>query len=141
MRRVLAPGGRVAIGTWCPLEAAPLFSDLHAVAERHAGPIADQRHSFGDSRMIERLLADGGFTAIDVGTVTHAVRISDPAIFARLNAMASVGMSAAAKTMTDEKRGSVIEAITQSSIEVLERYRDADAVVFELGSNIATAST
>jgi ubiquinone/menaquinone biosynthesis C-methylase UbiE len=141
MRRVLAPGGRLAIGTWRPLDDTPLFRDLHAVAQRHAGPISDQRHSFGDASAIERLLTDAGFDGVRIETVTHTIRMSDPAMFARLNAMASVGMSAAAKTMSDDERTRVIDAVTEESMEVLQRYLVADALVFELGSNIATART
>ena len=139
MRRVLAPGGRLAIGTWRPLDDTPLFRDLHAMAQRHAGPIADQRHSFGDASAIGRLLTDAGFTGVRVEAVTHTIRMRDPAPFARLNAMASVGMSAAAKTMNDAERGALIEAVTQDSMEVLQRYLDGDVLVFELGANIATA--
>jgi ubiquinone/menaquinone biosynthesis C-methylase UbiE len=139
MRRVLAPGGRLAVGTWCPLEDAPLFRELHAVAERHAGSISDQRHGFGDASAIGRLLTEAAFDGVRVEPVTHTIRMSDPAMFARLNTMASVGMSAAAKAMNDAERARVIEAITRDSMDVMQRYLDAEELVFELRANIATA--
>lgn len=141
MRRVLAPGGRLAVGTWRPLEDTPLFRDLHAVAQRHAGPISDQRHSFGDASAIGSLLTEAAFNDVDVDTVTHTIRMSDPAMFARLNTMASVGMSAAAKTMGEEERARLVETVTRDSMDVLQRYLDAGVLVFELRSNIATGRT
>ncbi len=39
MRRALAPGGRVGIATWRPLQDIPGMVELNAVAERHVGPI------------------------------------------------------------------------------------------------------
>ena len=140
MRRVLAAGGRIALGTWRPLDDTPLFRSLHAAAQQHAGPITDQRHSFGDANAIERLLTQGGFTDVVVETVTHTIRMSDPAAFARLNAMATVGMSASAKTMKDDERARVTEMVTHDSIDLIQEYLEQGMLVFELGSNIATAA-
>ena len=41
----------------------------------------------------------------------------------------------------DEVRARLIDAVTQDSLEVLDRYLDGDVLVFALGSNIATART
>jgi ubiquinone/menaquinone biosynthesis C-methylase UbiE len=139
MRRVLAPGGRAAIGTWRSIEEVPLVRDLHQVAERRVGPIVDQRHSLWDAEAIRTLLVDGGFQEIHVETAVHEIRISGVDVFARLNAMAVVGMSAAAKTMNDEQRAEAITSVTVDSIEALQSYVDGDDVVFDIASNIAVA--
>lgn len=139
MRRVLAPRGRLALGTWRPVEEVPLVRDLQRVAERHLGPIVDQRHSLGDAHAIRRLLADAGLETIQVETVTRTVRASDPAVFSRLNTMALVGMSPAAKGMNDEQRAQVVAAITDENDAVLRPYLDRTDLVFDLGANIAMA--
>jgi ubiquinone/menaquinone biosynthesis C-methylase UbiE len=137
-RRVLVPGGRLAIGTWLPVDDVPLIRDLQRVAERHLGPVIDQRHSFGDPDAIRRLLVDAGFHDVHVETYTHTVRFGGgPAVFGRLNTMAVVGMSAAAKTMTDEERARVIAVVANDSVEALQPYADGSDLVFDLGSNIA----
>jgi len=61
MRRVLAPGGRVAIATWRSLQDIPVALALNDVAERHVGTIVDSRHSFGNADTLKALLVDGGF--------------------------------------------------------------------------------
>src|SRR5262249_375988 len=60
MRRVLAPGGRVAIATWCSLNDLPGMLELNAVVERHVGPIVDSRHSFGDAGALTHVLDEAG---------------------------------------------------------------------------------
>ena len=97
MRRVLSPGGRVAIATWCSLEDIPGMRELNAVAERHVGPIVDARHSLGDGNALKSLLLGGGFRRVDVDTHSHNVQFADGALFARLNAMAVIGMSERAR--------------------------------------------
>jgi ubiquinone/menaquinone biosynthesis C-methylase UbiE len=97
MRRVLAPGGRVGIATWRSLEDHPGVRDLNAVAERHVGQVADLRHSFGDAAALNRLLAESGFGHVNVQTVRHDVQSADGALFARLNAMAVIGIAKRAR--------------------------------------------
>jgi ubiquinone/menaquinone biosynthesis C-methylase UbiE len=138
MRRVLAPRGRLALATWRPVEEVPLVADLQRVAERHLGPVVDQRHCMGDATIITGLLADAGFHAIQVETVTRTVRMSDGAdTFAQLNTMAIVGMSHAAKRMTEEQRAQAAEAIVNDSIAALQPYVEGGDLVFDLSSNIA----
>jgi ubiquinone/menaquinone biosynthesis C-methylase UbiE len=140
MRRVLAPRGRLAIATWRPLTEIPLLRELHRVAERHVGAVVDRRHGFGDATSLERLLADAGFRDVRVETISRTTRVADPAVFARMNAMALVGMSAAAGVMDDAKRAEVAAVIADDSRQVLTPYTDGEELVFEIGSNVALAA-
>jgi ubiquinone/menaquinone biosynthesis C-methylase UbiE len=139
MRRVLAPGGRIALGTWLSVPDVPLIRDLHRVGERHLGPFVDQRHSLGDVDAIRRLLAEVGLRTIEVETVTRTIRMPDGAIFARLNTMAIVGMSPAAKAMSEEERAQAIAVIANDSLDAIQGYLDGTELVFDLGSNVAIA--
>jgi hypothetical protein len=56
-----------------------------------------------------------------------------------MNNTALVGMSAAAKTMSDDERESAIEAICNESANVVQRYRHGSGISFELGTNLAMA--
>jgi ubiquinone/menaquinone biosynthesis C-methylase UbiE len=140
MRRVLAPRGRLAVSTWRPLEEIPLLRELHRVAERHVGPVVDRRHGFGDATSIERLFADAGFQDVRVETMSRTTRIADAAMFVRMNAMAIVGMSAAAAGMDDARRAEVANAIAEDSSQVLLPYMDGEELAFEIGTNVAMAA-
>lgn len=139
LRRATAPGGRIGVSTWRSVAEHPTFAALQAVAERHLGPIVDQRHTFGDGAELAALLAAAGFEDVDVTTVTQRHRFDDGAMFVRLNGMALVGMSAAGKTMTDEERKAAATAIAADSASVLAAMSDGPAAVLELSSNVAVA--
>jgi ubiquinone/menaquinone biosynthesis C-methylase UbiE len=140
MRRVLAPGGRLAISTWRALGEIPFMQELHRIAERHVGPVVDRRHGFGDAAAVEALLTDAGFQDVRVEKMSRTIRFADPAVFVRMNAMALVGMSAVCAPMDDARRAEVVAAIAGDSSEVLPPYVDGEGLAFELSANVATAA-
>jgi ubiquinone/menaquinone biosynthesis C-methylase UbiE len=138
MRRVLAPGGRVAIATWSSLADLPGMRDLNAVVERHVGPIVDSRHSFGDAEALTRLLAEGGFRDVHAQTLAHDVQFTDGSLFARLNAMAAIGMSQKGKAMSEAERGELAGQIAGESQPVIDKATKNGVYVLPLTSTLAT---
>lgn len=139
MRRVLAPGGRLAVAAWRPLEDIPFFLALHRVAERHLGTVVDHRYGFGDPLTLERLLAEAGFKDVRVETVSKTIRFADGAVYLHMNTMALVGMSAMSATCNDEQRVQLCATIAKESIDVLPPYADGEGIAFEVSTNVATA--
>ncbi len=140
MRRALRAGGRLAVATWRSDEESPFLRELRAIAERHLGAIADQRHSFGDAARLEALLVDARFKDVRSRTVSRTIRFDADAPFPRMNAMALVGMSATGKGMVDDERKRMVEAIVNDSAPVIHSYRDGASISFALSTNLATAS-
>jgi hypothetical protein len=138
MRRVLSPGGRVAIATWSSLEDLPGMVELNAVTERHVGRIVDPRHSVGDASALTHLLVDAGFSDVDVRTLAHDVQFADGALFARLNAMAVVGMSEKGKAMSEVERADLAERIAAESRDVIGRATQNGMFVLPLTAILAT---
>jgi ubiquinone/menaquinone biosynthesis C-methylase UbiE len=139
MRRVLARGGRVAIATWLAPADIPFADGLHKIAERHLGPTVDLRRSFADGRAFSPLLSEAGFTDIQVEMVSAAVRGIDGPAYARLNAMAIVGMSPKAKTLGDAERAELIERVATDSLPVVDKFTRNGVFEFTLATNVATA--
>jgi len=137
MRRVLAPGGRVAVATWRSLEDHPGVRELNAIAERHVGQIVDSRHSFGDATALTRLLAEGGFVDVNVEMVTHDVQFADGALFARLNAMAVIGMSEKGKGMSEAERGELAGRIAAESQDLVANSTKNGMFVLPLSTTFA----
>ena len=113
--------------------------ELNAVAERHVGPIIDSRHSFGDANGLRNLLVDAGFSDVNVATIAHDVQFADGGLFARLNAMAVIGMSEKGKAMSESERGELAGRIAAESQEVIAKATKNDVFVLPLTTNMATA--
>ncbi|HKE94655.1 MAG TPA: methyltransferase domain-containing protein, partial [Povalibacter sp.] len=139
MRRVLEPGGRLAVATWRSVEEMPILRDLQSVAERHLGAILDRRHSEGHPARLEQLLAQLAFNEVKSEVVSKTVRFAEPSTFIGLNAMALVGMSGAAGALDNEERTRVVHQITEESLAAASRYIDAGALMFDIASNLVTA--
>jgi ubiquinone/menaquinone biosynthesis C-methylase UbiE len=138
MRRVLAPGGRAAIATWQSLDDLPRVRELNAVVERHVGPIVDSRHSFGNAEPLRHLLVDGGFADVTVETVAHDVQFADGVMFARLNAMAAIGMSEKGKTLAEAERGALAGQIAEESTDLISAATRNGMFILPMATLIAT---
>jgi ubiquinone/menaquinone biosynthesis C-methylase UbiE len=139
MRRVLAPDGRVAVACWQSLQDNSAILELNNIAERHIGAIVDSRHSFGNPETLRALLADHGFQEADVDTFTHDVRFPDGALFARLNAIAVIGMTDTGTAMDESERDKLAGRIAAESREIISRFTKDGEFIFSLATNIATA--
>jgi ubiquinone/menaquinone biosynthesis C-methylase UbiE len=138
LRRALAPGGRAGIACWRALQDIPVALEFNDIAERHVGKIVDSRHSLGDGDALKGLLHDAGFENVRVESFSHDVRLADGALFARLNAMAVIGMSEKGKTLNDTERGELAGRIAADSQEAIARYTRNGTFVFPISTNIAT---
>ena len=139
-RRALADGGRLAVATWRPDEEIPMFRQLREVAEAHVGAISDVRHSFADAEALASLFTEAGFNDVTVQTVSDTTRFDDGPLFARLNTMALMGMSPAAKAMGEEDRTQVVARIVEDCVQhVLPRYADGTGIAFANRTNLVTA--
>lgn len=139
MHRALAKGGRLGVSTWRPDEEFPVLRELRAIAERQLGPIADARHSLGDTGPLQAALKEAGFQDVRAKQMVRTVRFQDGAVFARLNAQALVGMSAQAGTLDEDGRKRTVAAIAEASAAVVGAHSDASGFAFELGANVVTA--
>lgn len=139
MRRPLAPGGRICVSAWRTDDEAPFGRELRLVAERHVGPIADRRHSFGDESALEALLRGAGCREVRTMRVSRTVRFRDGMTFVRLNAMALVGMSDASKSMDDGARESVLTKIVRDSESTLAKYPDVGGrgLAYDIATTVA----
>jgi ubiquinone/menaquinone biosynthesis C-methylase UbiE len=139
MRRVLRPGGRAVVGTWLSIEDIPFVRDLDQIARKELGPFTDSRHSFGDGKALAALVTENAFHDVTMETVSHDVKMTDGPFFARMNAMAVVGMSPKGKPLDEAGRAQLAGEIATRSLEVVKRYTQDGTLTFSLTTNIATA--
>ena len=72
MRRVLKPGGRLAVAVWASLESAPAYAAEVALLERLAGKRAADAlrapFALGDAKELGQLVATAGFHQVAITT-------------------------------------------------------------------------
>lgn len=100
MRRVLAPGGRLALMTWGPREKCPGNAAMAQAWGEHIG--AEQAaklqpaHSLSDPAEVGRLLQAAGYAQVVVQTQTARARFASPqALVCGYSAMSSLQVDAA----------------------------------------------
>jgi ubiquinone/menaquinone biosynthesis C-methylase UbiE len=140
LHRALAPKGRLAVSTWRRDDDFTVLRELRRVAEHHVGMIDDRRHSFGEPGPIEELLRDVDFRDVRSQTQTRTIRFSDGALFCRLNAMALVGMGAAAKDLNDDERERLVDAIVLDSGPIITAHSGAMGFTYDIATNVTTAA-
>jgi ubiquinone/menaquinone biosynthesis C-methylase UbiE len=137
LRRVLAPNGVLLAAVWLPAETMPVFDVLQRTAERHLGPIRDQRYAFGDAAALAELLTGAGFADVRVEMQRLVCRFNDGAEFVRMNTMALIGMSDS--KLGDARRDDLLETIAAESMQAVRPFLDGDTLGCEMRSNIAVA--
>lgn len=63
----------------------------------------------------------------------------DGTVFARLNALALVGMSSGAQDLDNEARLEAVSDIVAESRAVVDEHTDASGFAYDIGANVATA--
>ena len=137
-RRVLAPGGRLALAVWRAINHNPGYAALARAIERHAGgeTAAIMRTPFSgpDREGLRRLLAAAGFVGARVLIGIVPVRFASPRDFLAAQAASSpLGPPLAA---LDE---GARQALAAEVDRALEAWTDDDGLAFPAQTWLATA--
>jgi ubiquinone/menaquinone biosynthesis C-methylase UbiE len=136
MRRVLKPGGRVAVAVFDRIGNSPGYADMVALLERLFGrAIADELrapYAWGDTARLRTLFADAGFAAIDIDTIAGTARFPsiEDWVFTDIRGW----------TLADRIDDAQYETLLGEAREALRQYRQADGSVrFASTAHIVTA--
>jgi SAM-dependent methyltransferase len=121
MRRVLVPGGRLALMVMGAVEEAPGYAALS--------------QALGHPDELRCLLAEAGFAGIEVAPAEVTLRFTSAAEFVGLLAAGAPSMLGALAGVAGDARRNVLSDMT----EALRPYQDGDSVAFPQWSNVATA--
>jgi len=93
MRRVLAPGGRLGLNVYGPIEHNPAAFALAQALDRHLGPQASvtkrAEHALADAALLRTLAAEAGFMQITLVTETRIVRFASVSAYVRIQLTAT----------------------------------------------------
>jgi ubiquinone/menaquinone biosynthesis C-methylase UbiE len=138
MRRVLAPGGRLVLAVWGPIERSPGFAAMAAALERHvsATAAAAARSPFsmrGDGELRD-LMRGAGFSDVEIHSRERTLHFPEPAKFVHQYA----GSSLIAMTL-DDGDPSVLNPVVPEVAEALRPYLDERGMSFPMQSHLAEA--
>jgi ubiquinone/menaquinone biosynthesis C-methylase UbiE len=137
MRRVLAPGGRLAISVWRAAEHNPGWLRLAEALERHAGEAGAMMRapfSLSDGAELRDLVRKAGFADVSVRIRVVPVRFPSAGdLLSRQEAASPLAGPLAALSNTSR------DALVRDVATALSPYTDDDGVCFPMETHIVTA--
>ena len=125
-RRVLAPGGRVALSVWRTLEHNPVHEAINEAVVRHLGTTALAAAFSGDAPELKALLLGNGFEDVAIEPVTMTLRFPSADRFVRAE-------------LDEAERATLVEAIQQDVGATLRSYIHDDEINVPMAAYVATA--
>ena len=139
MRRVLAPGGRLAVAVWLGLDRNPAHAALTDALGRHAGPavagLMQGAFSLGSEDELRRLLEQAGVQQVQI------VRRARLSIFPSARALARILLAASVLGRSGVALdGSQVDGIVNDVQAALAPYEGPQGVVFPMEAHLALGS-
>lgn len=141
MRRVLRPGGQLAVGVWQDLARHPFqLAHLRALAAHLGVRGATTPFSLGDEDELRALLEDAGFETVAVESATITGQVEHPdELVARMTHAASAGIPAM-QQLEDSERQAVVEAVIHDLRPQLEELSTDGRVALIFHAHLARAT-
>jgi SAM-dependent methyltransferase len=138
MRRVLKPGGRLAVSCWCAVEYMPGYLALEQALARRIGPeqAALPPFSLGDADTLRRLVTNAGFHAVQLRLDGKMIRFQSAEHMVR----AVVGGAPTMLGALAEQGEEVLAAIVAEVSAATRAYMDDDGWGVPALSHIVTAT-
>ena len=138
MRRVLRPGGRLAVAVWDSLANNPAWATETMLLEKRAGPSAAEAlrapHVLGDRNLVRQLFAEAGLASAEISTQTRPAEF--PSVRAMVEADLRGWLPVMGVTLTDAQ----VDAILEEAEHVLAPFvADDGRAVFDTSAHVITA--
>src|SRR5450432_1246138 len=129
IRRVLAPGGRLALNVFGPIERNPATCALAGSLDRHVRPGASAakraEHALADTAELRALVAAAGFKGIEIRTATKMVRFPSAADYVRIQ-LAATPLATLITGYDPAARNHLIDALAEDVGADLALYAEGD---------------
>ncbi|HSE66743.1 MAG TPA: methyltransferase domain-containing protein, partial [Gemmatimonadales bacterium] len=139
-RRVLRPGGRLAVSVWQGLERHPFYQTLHMVLGKQVGnSTLDTISALGDPEELRSLLSSAGFERIRIKPFSMTSRFPQPDVFLAGEIEVDAAAIPAMQRLTPAARQAIVKAISEEMKGPLQEVTFGNEVVLEFHANLALA--
>jgi ubiquinone/menaquinone biosynthesis C-methylase UbiE len=133
MRRVLAPGGRLALSVFGPIEHNPATHALADALDRHLGPGASAakrtEHALADTGALRALVERAGFAGVAIDTASKQVRFASGADYVRIQ-LAATPLASVIAGVEPERREGLVAALTRDVCLALAPHLGPEGLTF-----------
>lgn len=138
MRRVLVPGGRLALSVWRSVDQSPAFRILRDYLARRLGPENAALRPFGlpDGQAIGAMIASAGFRDVKVRAEVKISRFQSPEHMVQSIAGGVPNMLGA---LAEQGGPDELEALATEIAEATQSYFDDEGWAAPMATNIITA--
>ena len=123
LKRVLVPGGRIALSSWDGAERSPFFAAVLGAVERAEVPAPSEAPAgpsffqFTDDAVFRALLEDAGFEAVGVDAIPVEIPVASADELISALAEGTVRVGAALRAADDAQRERMRDALEQQLAE------------------------
>jgi ubiquinone/menaquinone biosynthesis C-methylase UbiE len=140
-RRLLAPGGRVAIAAWAGAELHPLQMEVDRAIQRRTGqPALAAGFALSESEEIRTLLEAAGFRVDGIELVHKESRFRDPEGAIRNHLLAATAGIASFRQLDSEARDEVLRQIASDVAPLVREHTVDGELVHDWHAHIALAT-
>ncbi len=140
MRRVLAPGGRMVLAIWGPIERSPGFLALAEALARHLGPAAAAAarspFSLSDITELRQLLHAAGLPNVEIHYRERNLQFPSPGEFIR-----RYGRSSPLAAFLGDADATTLEAVVPDVTGALASYHTEHGLSFPIGNHLAVVES
>lgn len=139
LRRVLTPGGRVALSVWRALEHNPVQHALSKAADGRLGKSMAIAFGLGENGGLERMLQDAGFQSVQVVSVEKVIVQPDPGDYVERSVKGAAAALPDLRAMTEDERAQLIAAVRADMAPTLRSYTTDGELRCPMAAHVATA--
>lgn len=139
MRRVLAPGGRLGLNVYGPIEHNPAVFALAQALDRHLGPASSMtkraEHALADPALLRTLADEAGFKRIKIVTETRTIRFASVSAYVRIQLTATP----LASLLQRQPGQRLAEVVTADVAATLQPHQTAGGLAFPQEAHVMVA--
>lgn len=142
MRRVTAPGGRLALNVYSAIARNPAPQALAEALDRHLAPSASAfkraEHVLGDPEALHALVAGAGFRVVTIHTITKVLRFPSVRDWVSIQ-IAATPLATVVGQLQAERRTALLDSLVMDVGQALGPYVDERGLAFPQEGHVVLA--